>query len=161
MRFHTQTAGCSLTAQQPYNNVVRTAIQALAAVMGGQVDMNIAALSSALPFIQSGKVRALGIASRERSRLLPDVPTFNEAGVVGADATIWYGVLAPLGTPVASVEGLARDIGYVLTTPAMVDVLATSGADPSPSTPAAFAQDLRDEVARYRQIIKAANIRGD
>ena len=136
-------------------------VPGIAALIGGQVDAGFAALSSALPYIQAGQLRALGITAEARSRLLPDVPTFAEAGVGGVETRIWYGVLAPRGTPAATVERLAHAFAGVLAAPAMAEQLATMGADPAPTTPAAFGRALHDEVTRYRRVIAIAGLHAE
>ncbi|HEV8502367.1 MAG TPA: tripartite tricarboxylate transporter substrate binding protein [Casimicrobiaceae bacterium] len=131
---------------------------ALTSLVAGDVDVNYASLPSALPFIDGGKVRAIALAGAVRSPLLPGVPTLAEAGVDGVDATIWYGLLAPAATSPARIETLARAVRDAANDPAFRRDLATMGLEPSTGTPAAFGAMLRDEVSRYRGVIRTARI---
>lgn len=136
-------------------------VPALTALMGGDVDMTFVSLASALPYLESGKLRALAVADARRSPLVPDVPTFAEAGVRDVVSVIWSGILAPNGTPPAVVERLAGAIADVSSSPAYRQQLATMAEQPAPTPPARFGAMLRDDVAAYARIIGAAGIRAD
>ncbi len=141
----------------PYKGTV----PALSALVARDVDMTYTSLPSALPFIDGGKLRVLAVAGSARSPLMPDVPTMAQSGVEGVEANIWYGLLAPAGTPVEAVEALARAVKEVSRSPDYQQNLAAMGVEPAPTTPAAFADMLRDEVAKYSSIIKTAGIRAE
>jgi tripartite-type tricarboxylate transporter receptor subunit TctC len=141
----------------PYKGTVSS----LTALVAGDVDMSYSSLPSALPFIESGRLRALAVASNKRSPLLPDVPTMAQSGVDGVEADIWYGLLAPIGTPQDVVDTLARAVKDASRSSDYSQSLAAIGAEPSPSTPAAFGEMLRDEVAKWTAIIKSAGIKAD
>ena len=134
---------------------------ALSALVANDVDMTYASLPSALPFVESGRLRALAVAGNARSPLMPGIPTMAEAGVAGIEATIWYGLLAPAGTPPDVVDALARAVEHVSGARDYRQDLAVMGEEPSPSEPAAFGEMLRSEVARFRGIIRVAGIRAE
>jgi tripartite-type tricarboxylate transporter receptor subunit TctC len=134
-------------------------VPALTALIGGDVDMTFVSLASALPYLDSGQLRAIAVADTRRSSLLPDVPTFAEAGVPGVVSIIWYGILAPTGTPAAVIDRLARAVDGVSSSAAYRQQLATMAAEPAPTSPAEFATLLRDDVAAYARIIRSADIR--
>jgi tripartite-type tricarboxylate transporter receptor subunit TctC len=141
----------------PYKGTV----PALSALVARDVDMTYTSLPSALPFVEAGKLRALAVAGNVRSPLMPDIPTMAQSGVEGVEANIWYGLLAPAGTPTEVVETISRAVREVSRAPDYQQNLAAMGVEPAPTTPAAFADMLRDEVAKYTAVIKAAGIRAE
>jgi tripartite-type tricarboxylate transporter receptor subunit TctC len=141
----------------PYKGTV----PALTALVARDVDMTYASLPSVLPFVESGKLRALAVAGSRRSPLLPDVPTLAESGVQGVQANIWYGLLAPAGTPADVIDALARAVNAASSSADYRQSLAAMGGEPSPGTPAAFGELLRDDVRKYGAVIKAARIRAE
>ncbi|MBC7782109.1 MAG: tripartite tricarboxylate transporter substrate binding protein, partial [Proteobacteria bacterium] len=112
----------------------------------------------ALPFMQSGKVRALGLTSLKRSPLAPDAPTFAEGGF-NIDASIWSGLLAPAGTSPAIVQRLNADMTVAGTSLDVRERLATAGSEAATSTTAEFAAILRADLAKYEKVVRAANVR--
>ena len=131
---------------------------AVADLLGGQVDLTMTGLPPVLQHIRAGKLRALGTAGRQRLSLLPDLPTLHESGVKDFDATQWYGVLAPAGTPPAIVDRLSGEIRKSLAAPEVKKRLEAEGADPVGSTPAEFAKHIAAELARWRTVIRDAKI---
>jgi tripartite-type tricarboxylate transporter receptor subunit TctC len=136
-------------------------VPALTALMGGDVDMTFVSLASALPYLESGKLRALAVADTRRSPLVPGVPTFAEAGIRDVVSIIWNGILAPAGTPPAVVARLASAIAGVSSSPEYRQQLATMAEQPAPTSPERFGTMLRDDVAVYARIIGSAGIRAD
>jgi tripartite-type tricarboxylate transporter receptor subunit TctC len=132
--------------------------QALAALMSGDVEMAFSSVPAALRLLQAGKLRALAVASRTRSPLLPDVPTMREAGVDDMEATVWYGVLAPAQTPDDVVDKIARAIGEISNSREYRRALQEMGAAPLVGTPDQFARMLHDETVQWGQIIEAAQV---
>jgi tripartite-type tricarboxylate transporter receptor subunit TctC len=132
--------------------------QALTALLSGDVEMAFSSVPAALRLLQAGKVRALAVASRKRSPLLPDVPTMQQAGVDDMEATVWYGILAPGGTPDDVVDKLARTIEHISQTGKYQRALLDMGALPLVSTPEQFARMLRDETVQWSQVIEAAQV---
>ncbi len=133
----------------------------LTALVAGDVQMSFQSLAAVLPYVNSGRLRALAVASRRRSALLPDVPTTQEAGVDGLEAGIWYGVLAPAGTPRGAVETLARAIAEATSSADYRQRIANTGAQPLATTPETFGAMIRDEVAKWREVIRDAGIRAE
>ena len=135
--------------------------QAIPDLIGGQIQLMVEPLASAMPHIRGGKVRALAVTSRQRVASLPDLPTAEEAGLPGYEVTAWYGLLAPAGTPPEVVAKLNAEMNKVIAQPAMRDSLATQGAIPVSGTPQQFMDLIVAEIARWRPIIQRAGIRAD
>ena len=132
---------------------------AMVDLLGGQVQMMFDNLPSSAPQIAAGKLRPLGVTSKERSPTLPDLPTIAEAGVPGYEALSWFGVLAPAGTPDAIVATLQAEIAGVLADPAMRQRFAELGAVPVGGTPAEFATLIGTETAKWAEVVKNAGIK--
>ena len=132
--------------------------EAMTETATGRIDFFFAPLSSALPLIKAGRLRALAVGTMQRSPLLPDVPTTTEAGYAQSDYVFWVGMLAPAATPRAVVDRLNAEALKALASPEIKEKLAVLGAEPMPMTPAAFDAFLRTETARMAQVVKAAKI---
>lgn len=130
-------------------------------LLGGQVTMMFVQLPSALPSVRAGKLRAIGIASRERSPLAPDVPTLIEQNIADFEAVSWYGMMAPAGTPREIVARIQRDTDRVLRQPDVVERMVAVGADPAPSSSEALATRIKVELERWGKVVKQAGIRAD
>ena len=113
----------------------------------------------ALADIRAGKLVALGVTTKRRSSLLPEVPTIAEAGVADYDFRIWYGVWAPAGTPAKVVDKLATDIGAAMSTSALREWVTNHGADPLSMTQPEFARFVLSESESAARIIKEAGIK--
>jgi tripartite-type tricarboxylate transporter receptor subunit TctC len=133
--------------------------QAQTDLLGGQVQMMFNVLPSALPFIQSGKLKALAVTGKTRAESLPDVPTMIEAGVPGYSALTWNGLLAPAGTPREIILTLNEAIVRAMKSPQMKEQLARIGQDPAWSTPEEFAAFLREETDKWSKVISVSGIR--
>ncbi|WP_420992229.1 Bug family tripartite tricarboxylate transporter substrate binding protein [Cupriavidus sp. 30B13] len=134
---------------------------AITDLVGGQVTMMFAQLSSALPYIKAGKLRALGVASARRSAVLPDVPTIAEQGFPKFEAVSWYALMAPAGTPRDGIQQLGHQAGQVLANPALKEKLATIGMDAAGGTPAELAAAIQKESARWAEVIHKRHITVD
>lgn len=132
---------------------------ALVALMSGEVDFGTMAVPGAIPIVQAGRVRPIAVLSKQRVPALPNVPTAVESGVEGFVVSIWYGILAPAGTPRPIIDRLNAEIRKALASPDMKERLAKSGVDPMTSTPEQFAGHIRSEAVRYARIIKDAGIK--
>jgi len=130
----------------------------MAALMSGELQMLMAGLATVLPQAKSGKIKVLAVSGVQRSRMAPEVPTVAEAGVPGYDFNVWYGMMAPGGTPRAIVTKLAGEIGRMLKAPAVLERFATAGLEPVSDTPDEFAALLKREIPEWHKIAKAANI---
>jgi tripartite-type tricarboxylate transporter receptor subunit TctC len=131
----------------------------IANTVAGRTDYLLAPIQLALADIRAGRLRALGVSTKKRSYLLPEVPTIAEAGVAGFDYPIWYGVWVPAGTPAGVVNKLAKDIARVLAAPDLRDWLARHGADPMSMTQPEFARFVLSESESAARIIEAAGIK--
>jgi tripartite-type tricarboxylate transporter receptor subunit TctC len=134
---------------------------ALQDLLANRVQFMSVELVSALPHIQSGRLKALGVATPARNPMAPKIPTVAEAGIPGFDVTAWYGVVAPAGVPQAAAERLASATSKALTLPDFRDRLAAMGATPVGGTPAEFGKILERENASWAKAIKNAGIRLD
>lgn len=135
------------------------AAPAVTDLLGGQVDLSFATLGSVLPHLRSGKLRALAVASRQRSALLPDVPTFEEAGVKGFVVDTWYGLLAPAGTPADALRALTREAGEFVRSPAMQERRAGAGLEPGGLCGEPFAQQIAREIDANARIARELNLK--
>jgi tripartite-type tricarboxylate transporter receptor subunit TctC len=118
-------------------------------------------LNTMTPHAKSGRVRSLGVSGAKRSEALPDVPTIAEAGVPGYEATTWNGIVAPAGIPRAVLARLNAALTKSLTSPTLRERFAAIGADPSPSTPEAFAAFIRSENEKWRDVVKRSGAKVD
>jgi tripartite-type tricarboxylate transporter receptor subunit TctC len=123
-------------------------------LVGGQVDLHFASLPAALPLIESGKLRALATTSAERLPSLPNVPTLIEACYPGFDTHVFYGVLAPAGTPPVIIARLNSEIDRAIEAPEMGKSLAERGVDVYAGTAAQFAASLASERAKWERAVK-------
>lgn len=130
-------------------------------LFSGQVSLIFITTASAQPHTSAGKARALAVAARKRSAMMPDVPTLTEAGVKGLDVPVWAGVATAAATPKRIVDLLYREFAEVLKLPDVRERLAQLGSDINGGSPAEFAALLKDDLARWATVIKSANIRLD
>ena len=133
----------------------------MVALLGGEVDMMVAQIPSSRQLHLAGKVRALAVSGAKRSSALPDVPTIMESGLPGFEATSWYCVVAPAGTPKPIVDRLNAEIVKALNTPDMRQKLADDGAEVESSTPAELARFVHAEIAKWAKAVKDSNARID
>jgi tripartite-type tricarboxylate transporter receptor subunit TctC len=132
------------------------------ALVAGQIDMTLTAIGPSLPHIRSGKLKAIAVASPQRYALLPDVPTFGEAGMPGFEARSWFAVAAPAGTPRAVVDRIAADVKRVVEQPEYRDKFINGmGLEPFSMGPDEFAAFLQKDREKYAQRVKNANVRLD
>lgn len=156
MEMLKQMAGMDLT-HIPYKGTG----PALAAMLGGEVQTMFGGAINTILHVRSGRLRALAVAGSRRASGLPDVPTVAESGYPGYAADSWNGVLAPAGTPRALVMRLNEDIHKVVQSPRFREIMAGDGADPVVSTPEAFAERIRIDYAKWRQVIEKVGLRKD
>jgi len=153
MELFKTMAGVDLT-HVPYKGTA----PALADVLAAHVLITIASTPSSLPQIKAGKLRALGVTSRRRSIVLPEVPTIAEAGVPGYESIQWYGLLAPAGTPREIVVQLSNEMSRALRLPDTRDTLLADGAEPVGGTPDEFAELIKTEIVKWTRVVKSAGI---
>jgi tripartite-type tricarboxylate transporter receptor subunit TctC len=134
----------------PYRN----SGEARGGVIGGQVQMMIDAVTTMAPNVAQGQVRALATTGKTRSAVLPDVPTADEAGVSGYEATIWLGLMTPKGTPQPIIDKLNAAVNDAIKRPEIVKLWADQGAVPMSMTPEAFDKFLRGDIVKWAEVVK-------
>src|SRR5262245_31631729 len=127
----------------------------------GRIDVMFSNLPGALPQVQNGQVRGLGVTSAKRSPYAPQFPTIAEAGVPGFEVTVWYGLFLPAKTPADIIQKVHDDAVAVLAQPTLKQKLEEMGADVTPSTPAELAVHLNSEMAKWGPIIKELGIKAE
>jgi tripartite-type tricarboxylate transporter receptor subunit TctC len=127
-------------------------------LMSGQVQFLSNNIVSTMPLINAGKLKALAVTSAERSPIAPDVPTVAESGLPGFDVNVWYGLLAPAGTPQEVIDKIARDVQAVLKDPDVRKQLLAQGAQPVGDAPAHFGQTMQHEVRMWADVIQSSHI---
>jgi tripartite-type tricarboxylate transporter receptor subunit TctC len=132
---------------------------AMADLMAGQVDLYFGGLSTALPHVKAGKMRALGQTSLVRSAAAPDIPTIAEAGLPGYEAAISYGVFLPAGAAPALVDKLHAAVDGTIRSPEIAQKFIDLGADPQFGTPAQFAAYVADDYAKWARLAKEAGLK--
>ena len=130
-------------------------------VLGGQVDMMFDAVTTMTEQVKAGKVKAIATTGKKRSSVLPDVPTVDESGVPGYEATIWLGLLAPKGTPAAVVTRLNEAVSKIVSQPEVQQAWAKQGAVPLMMNAQAFDKYVSDDIQKWSKVIKSANIKAD
>ena len=135
--------------------------QAMTDLLGGTIPLVYTAVAGAIQHVKSGKLHAVAVSSAQRAPSLPDVPTFIESGVADFDINSWVGLLAPAKTPRAIVDKLNTELNAVLNDPVVRERLNTLGISASPGGPERFGRDMARDLARYGQVVKAANIRAE
>jgi tripartite-type tricarboxylate transporter receptor subunit TctC len=125
----------------------------------GSVAMMVDNLASALPNIRSGNVRPLALEAPRRSALLPEVPTFAEAGMPEFDLYVWFGMFAPAGTPREIVARLQREVVAALKSADLLERFEAVGAEPVGSSPEQFVERIRSDAAKWGEVIKTANVK--
>ena len=129
------------------------------ALLSGEVQLMFASTSTAMAFIKQGKLKVIATTSTQRLPYLPDVPTFDEAGVKGLRVSPWQGLLGPAGLPRAIVDRLYTEVAKVLRLPEVRENLAATGTDPAGSTPEEFAAEINHQLERLGKVIKAAGMK--
>ena len=162
------TGGAPHLAGELFKNVTGTSMlhvpyrgsgPAVIDVGAGRVDIMFDAVPSLQALIQADKLRPLAAASAARHPLMPNLPTFAELGHSGMDISLWYGLTVPAGTPQAVVQRLNSEVGKILKTPEIQDSFAKQGAIPAGGTPEQYAAFMREESARWGEVVKKNNIK--
>ena len=139
----------------PYKGVA----QAIADLLGGQVETSFASVPSVLQTVKGGQVRAIAVSSAKRIAAAPDVPSIAEAAVPGFDVNPWWGILAPAGIDMAIVRKINADVAEILKTPEMEKILAATGAEPLISSPDEFLSILKADVEKWAKVVKTAGVK--
>jgi tripartite-type tricarboxylate transporter receptor subunit TctC len=133
-------------------------------MVGGNADVMFDNLPSSMQQIKGGKLKALAVTSAQRSPALPDVPTVEEAGgpaLKGFEASSWFGLLAPAGTPPEIVNRIQQEVAQALATPAVKEKMLAQGAIPSGNSPAEFARLIDAEHVKWAKVVKASGAKVD
>jgi tripartite-type tricarboxylate transporter receptor subunit TctC len=130
-------------------------------IIGGQVQMMFDAVTTMSEHVKAGQVRALATSGKVRSTVLPDVPTLDEAGVPGYEATIWLGIVAPKGTPPAIVDRLNAEITKIVSRPEVKREWAAQGAVAMTMTPEQFGKYIGDDIVKWERVVKISGARPD
>jgi tripartite-type tricarboxylate transporter receptor subunit TctC len=130
-------------------------------VIGGQVDLMFDAVTTMTEQVRAGKVKALATTGKQRSAVMPEVPTVDESGVPGYEATIWLGLMAPKGTPAAVVQRLNEAVTKIVGQSELQQAWAKQGAMPLVMNPAAFDKYVQDDIAKWARVIQTAHIKAD
>ena len=135
--------------------------QSLTAVLSGEVQLTFGSVVAWLPQVKAGRLKAIAVTSKSRSRALPNLPTVAEAGVPGFEAINWFGVVVPHGTPKPIIERLHGIIAAHIKSPAMSAKLAEDGTDPVGSTPEEFSALIKAEIKRWATVVKQSGAKVD
>jgi tripartite-type tricarboxylate transporter receptor subunit TctC len=133
--------------------------QAFSDLLGGNVDMMLTSATFASPYIKSGRVKAIGIAGKERMPNLPDVRTFEEQGIKGYDVVDWKAVAGPKGMPAEAVKFLNTELNKVLQHKSVTDRFSAEGTTSVGGTPEHLLQTIMSDIDRWKRVIKEANIK--
>jgi tripartite-type tricarboxylate transporter receptor subunit TctC len=132
---------------------------AITDIIGNRVELYFSTIAVISPHVESGRIKAFAITSKERSPSFPDVPTVAESGLPGYEAENWYALLAPAGTPPAIVDRLNRELKKILNSPDFVKEIAKEGGRTVGDSPAEFAQFLSIDVPRWQKIVREADLK--
>jgi len=149
----------SMTSVQMTHVPYKGGAPAIIDLVAGHVPSFFAVISTAVPHVRSGKIRAIAVTGAKRAEALPNVPSVDESGVRGYAATNWYGMLAPAATPASVIERLNREMNNALRAPDVVTFLKDNGIDAAPGTPAEFGRFMMAEQKKWWPIIKKSNIK--
>ena len=149
-----------MTATQIAHVPYKGNAQAMTDLIAGQIALSFPTIPSALPHVQTGKLRAMGVTSAKRVGALPEIPAIAET-VTGYDGSAWYGVLAPAGTPAAIVTRLHTELMTVLRTADLKDKLVSQGLEPASYTPEEFSALIVSELAKWAKVVAAAGVKNE
>jgi tripartite-type tricarboxylate transporter receptor subunit TctC len=141
----------------PYKGVTN----AFTDLLGGQISLMFPGAPIALPQVQAGKLRALAVTGDKRSAAAPELPTVAETGLPGYEVSVWYGVLAPAGTPAAVVTRLHAEILKIMKLPDITTRWATLGAEPLSNTPEQFAAFLKSDLVKWTKVVRDSGAKLD
>ena len=141
----------------PYRGTAQSTLD----LIEGRVEMQFGTIPPALAHIRAGKLRALAVTSAARNPTLPDVPTIAEAGLAGYECSLWQAIVAPAATAPAIVARLNQEVNAVLRDPDVITAFAEHGVEPEPGSAQALARRIRDDIKKWREVIRGAGIRAN
>ena len=151
----------SMTGVRMVHVPFKGATEALTALLGGQLDLMFASLSSSIPLIKAGRLRAFAVTGAKRSAAMPDVPTVIEAGVPDYEVVAWYGMFAPHGTPRAVITRVSAETARILNLPDVRERLSAEGAEVSANTPEQFTAYVKSEMAKWSWVVQKSGARAE
>jgi len=149
----------NLTDTQITHVPYKSSAQSVVDMISGRLEMQFATIAPTLANIRANQLRALAVTGRKRSDALPDVPTMDEAGVKGYEATLWFALVGPAGLPAAVAAKLNREAIEILNSPEMKETMLQQGLVPDPSTPDALTAQIRGDIGKWRDVIAKAGIK--
>lgn len=149
----------TLTGTKMLHVPFKGAAASIPELVAGRVDLVLSSVATGAPYITTGKVEPLAVTGKERTPVLPNVPTFAEAGLPEFRTSYWFGLFAPAGTPKEIVARLEQEVAKALTNPALRESFARQGARPVGNTPAQFTAFIGDEIELWKKVVKAAGIK--
>ena len=129
------------------------------AILSNEAQLGLPAIAPALPYVQSGRLRAIAVTAAKRTQAMPDTPTFAEAGLPGIEADNWNAILAPARTPASLIARLNAEISKAARAPDVAEQFTRQGAEVNLSTPASLAEKIRTEVEKWTRVVRAADIK--
>lgn len=132
------------------------ATPALTALLGGETDLYFGGISSAVPHVQSARLRGLAVTSRKRASALPGLPTLDASGLKGFDISTWFGLMAPMGTPAEIIQRVHAATVKAIARPEMQQTLLSLGFEPEPMSPEQFSAHVKAELKKFADIVKAS-----
>jgi len=150
------TAGIKLT-HVPYKG----AAPVMNDLLANQINIAFDNIMTSLPLVKTGKLRALAVSTKQRSRVAPDIPTLDEVGVAGFDANAWFGLFAPSGTSREIINQLSLEVNEVLKDPGVSEKLLQLGAEPMSSSPEVFSNFFKAEVNKWARVVQMAKVQID
>ena len=151
----------SLTGVDVVHIPYKGSAPAVTDLIGGQVDLMFDNVPNVLQQVKAGKLRGLAVSSKTRSPFAPDLPTVAESGLPGFDVSVWFGVVAPSGTPKAVVTQLNSEINRILELPEVVELFHKQGVEPLGGSPDAFAAFLRAQTAKWAKVLKDSGAKAE
>jgi tripartite-type tricarboxylate transporter receptor subunit TctC len=128
-------------------------------LMAGQVSLMFPNIATSLPYVKTGRMRALGVGSKQRSAIAPEIPTVDESGLPGYEMSSWFGLLAPAGTPAAVITRLQQEIARIFKQPEVREKLFAQGVEPVGGTPQEFTAFLNNEFTQWAKVIKSSGLK--
>jgi tripartite-type tricarboxylate transporter receptor subunit TctC len=151
----------SMTGTRPLHVPYKGSGPALTELLGGQVETMVDQLTSSIGYIRDGRLKVVAVTGKRRSPAAPNVPTLDESGLKGYEASTYIGVAAPSGIPPAVMKRLNEAVRKVMTTPDVVERLRALGTEPGASSPDEFRRMIRDELDKWRDVARKSNLKFD